>query len=220
MSVRDLMHYEVTRGIVVKTENAAKPEAQSSAFLKLMLGELPYVSKSLDFGCGKLRYCDAILERTDSLAIVDSEIQLSRMQTLKGTKSTIRDITRRSNRIRVYNDTDFRQLNEEFDRAFCINVLSAIPFITKRRQVMEMIRSQLRPNAACLYVVQYRNSDFNRMRSMPNARSWRDGFLIDSLRGFSFYGLISPYRLISMARRAGCDIRRNEGSVYLWASRA
>jgi hypothetical protein len=68
------MHYEIRPGIVVKTENAAKPETQSSAFLKSLLADLPPVSASVDFGCGKLRYCDAILERTDSLAIVDSEI--------------------------------------------------------------------------------------------------------------------------------------------------
>jgi SAM-dependent methyltransferase len=216
------MHYEIRPGIVVKTENAAKPETQRSAFLKSLLADLPPVSASVDYGCGKLRYCQTILERTDSLAIVDSEIQLSRVQTLKGTKSTIRDAVRRSNRIRVYNNVEFGKFNGDFDRAFCINVLSVIPAFAKRRQVMEVIRSHLRPNGTCLYVVQYRNSDFNRMRSMPNARPWRDGFLIDSLRGFSFYGLIAPDCLISMAKKAGfaiCDVRRNEGSVYVWASR-
>jgi len=216
------MHYEIRRGIVVKTENAAKPETQRSAFLKSLLADLPPVSASVDYGCGKLRYCEAILERTDTLAIVDSEIQLSRMQTLKGMKSTIRDAVRRSNRIRVYNDAEFDRLDGDFDRAFCINVLSAIPVLARRRQVMEVIRSHLRPNGTCLYVVQYRNSDFNRMRAMHNARSWRDGFLIYSLRGFSFYGLISPDCLISTAKKAGfaiCHVRRNEGSVYVWASR-
>jgi hypothetical protein len=144
------------------------------------------------------------------------------MQILKGIKSTIRDAVRRSNCIRVYNNVEFGKLNGNFDRAFCINVLSVIPVRAKRRQVMEVIRSHLRPNGTCLYVVQYRNSDFNRMRSMPNARPWRDGFLIDSLRGFSFYGLIAPDCLISMAKKAGfaiCHVRRNEGSVYVWASR-
>jgi hypothetical protein len=217
------MHYEIEPGIVIKTENAAKPESQSSTFLKLLLADLPHVSSSVDFGCGKLRYCDAILEKTDSLAVVDSEIQLSREQILNGTKSTIRDIIDRSNRIRIFNDVEFANLHEYFDRAFCINVLSAIPVIARRRQVMEVIRSHLRPKGACLYAVEYRNSDFNRMRSMPNARPWEDGFLIDSLRGFSFYGLIPPDYLVSMAKRAGfsiCDMRCNEGSVYVWAHRA
>ena len=216
------MRYEIGPGIVVKTENAAKPESQGSTFLKSLLAHLPHVYASVDFGCGKLRYCDAILEKTDIMAIVNSETQLSRMQILKGVKSTIRETVGHSNRIQIYNDLEFAKLNGDFDRAFCINVLSAVPLISKRRQIMEVIRSHLRPNGTCLYVVQYRNSDFNRMRSMSNARSWRDGFLIDSLRGFSFYGLISPDALISMAKKAGfavCHIRRNEGSVYIWARR-
>jgi hypothetical protein len=92
MSERDLMHYEIEPGIVVKTENAAKPESQSSTFLKLLLADLPHVFSSVDFGCGKLRYCDTPLERTDSLAVVDSETQLSRKQILNGIKSNIRDM--------------------------------------------------------------------------------------------------------------------------------
>jgi hypothetical protein len=58
------------------------------------------------------------------------------------------------------------------------------------------------------------------MRSMPNARPWRDGFLVDSLRGYSFYGLISPERLGAMILKAGFKIEKrmlNEGSVYLLA---
>jgi SAM-dependent methyltransferase len=217
------MHYEIRPGIVVKAENAAKPESQGSTFLKSLLADLPHVYASVDFGCGKLRYCNVILERTDTLAIVDSEIQLSRIQIIiKGVRSTIREAVSRSNRIQVYNHLEFAKSNRHFDRAFCINVLSAVPLISMRRQIMEVIRSHLRPNGTCLYVTQYRNSDFDRMQSMPNARSWRDGFLIDSLRGFSFYGLISPDSLISMAEKAGfavCHVRRNDGSVYIWAMR-
>jgi hypothetical protein len=58
---------------------------------------------------------------------------------------------------------------------------------------------------------------------MPNAKPWLDGFLIDSLRGYSFYGLISPDRLESFLKRAGFRIREtdlNEGSAYCWAEPA
>jgi|SRR6516225_6813387 hypothetical protein len=164
------------------------------------------VSESLDFGCGKLRYC----ERTEALTIVDSEIQLSRTQLLNGAKSNIREVISYSNRIRAYNDIEFQKSEEECDRAFCINVLSVIPLIGRRRCVVETIRARLRPRGECLYVV-------------PNARPWRDGFLIDSLRGFSFYGLISPDGLISLLQHSGysiSDVRRDDGSVYVWAGRA
>ena len=55
---------------------------------------------------------------------------------------------------------------------------------------------------------------------MPNTKPWGDGFLIDSLRGYSFYGLISPDRLTSFARRAGFEIAEqhlHDGSVFIWA---
>lgn len=215
------MHYDLGGGIVVRSENAAKPVSQGSTFLKEILRGLPPVESSFDYGCGKLRYSDDMLAHSDSLALVDSEVQLSRDQALPCGRTTIRAIARKSNRLSAYNDVEFANLAGRFERGYCINVLSVIPFYAKRRQVLRAIWSKLRKNAHCLFVVQYRNSDFTRMSAMKNARPWRDGFLIDSLRGHSFYGLISPERLVAMLRRAGFSIvsvKLNEGSAYVWAS--
>src|SRR5260370_40689503 len=137
-----------------------------------------------------------------------------------GKLTTIRTATQRANRVSAHNVGEFSCLPETFERGFCINVLSVIPYYSARRHVLSSIRSKLRPRGTCLFVVQYRNSDFTRMRGMANARPWRDGFLIDSLRGFSFYALISPERLEAMVSQAGFEIverKLNEGSVYLLA---
>jgi len=216
------MHYRLAPGIVIKTENAAKPESQASSYLKNLIRGLPPVESSFDYGCGKLRYCKTLLETTDTLALVDSEIQLSRLQTLRGTRTTIRGLVGKSNRVSVYNEEEFRALRERFDRGFCINVLPIIPYHARRKQVVELIRAKLRTGGTCLFVVQYRNSDFSRMRSMGNAWPWRDGFVVDSLRGYSFYGLISPEKLRSLVVKAGFTVRHmhlNEGSAYLCAAR-
>jgi hypothetical protein len=216
------MHYKIAPGVVIKTENAAKPESQGSSYLRKLLSRLTQVNASFDYGCGKLRYCDALLDSTDTLALVDSEVQLSRLQVLRKHRTSIREVMRRSNRVAVYNEREFTALKQTFDRAFCINVLPVIPLYAKRREVVELIRSKLRRRGTCLFVVQYRNSDFDRMRRMPNARAWRDGFLIESLRGPSFYGLISPDRLRSLVLNAGFEVRHmhlNEGSAYLCAVR-
>jgi SAM-dependent methyltransferase len=216
------VRYKIASGIVVKTENAAKPESQRSAFLEGLISGLPQVESSFDYGCGKLRYLSSILEITQTLTLVDSEIQLSRTQQLKGRATTVRDILASSNRVDVLNDAEFGGVAAEFDRGFCINVLSVIPIYAKRRHVLKTIWQKLRPGGECLFVVQYRNSDFNRMRSLPNARPWRDGFLIDSLRGFSFYGLITPDRLASMLSSAGfilLERKLNQGSVFIIAQR-
>lgn len=216
------MHYKIGNGIVIKTENAAKPHKQVSAFLVGRLRALASVESSFDYGCGKLRYRDAILARSNSLTVVDSEIQIDRDQILYGREISIRELVRSSNRVRALNAEEFRKLNERFDRAFCINVLSVIPIFSERQRVLRNIHSKLKTGGTCLFVVQYRNSDFSRMAKMKNARRWRDGFLIDSLRGYSFYGLISPDRLTKMVVSAGFDIvgsELNEGSVYLTAAR-
>jgi len=96
------MRYEIVSGVVIKTENAAKPASQSSGFLKSLLGTLPRVSTSIDYGCGKLRYLDAILEKTDFLTLVDSEIQLSRIQT------RLQQCCRKSDEGTIGYDTDFQ----------------------------------------------------------------------------------------------------------------
>jgi hypothetical protein len=206
------MHYKLRKGIVVKTENAAKSDKQPSAFLAKLIEKLPPVSDTFDYGCGKLRYMDSIRKTTNALVLVDSEIQLSRAQILKGSTNSIRGYVGRSNSISVYSDVEFAGVRQKFDRGFCINVL--------RKRVLETIRTKLRKGAPCLFVAQYRNSDFDRMKRMANAKPWLDGFLIDSLRGYSFYGLIAPDRLSKIVSKAGFvvrDVELNEGSVYLWA---
>jgi len=217
------MRYRIRGGIEIRTENAAKTEKQQSQFLLELIAKIPHVTSAFDYGCGKLRYQRAIADTADVLAVVDSEIQLSREQRLRGKQTTVRSIFRQSNRVNVYNDVEFSALNAQFQRGFCINVLSVIPSYARRRQVLDCIYDRLAPDGECLFVVQYRNSDFTRMRGMPNAMPWLDGFLVDSLRGYSFYGLIPPDRLEVSLKRAKFfvrDIQLNEGSAYAWVTRA
>lgn len=216
------MRYKLPSGIEIRTENAAKPESQPSKLLLNLIAKLPHVDSTFDYGCGKLRYQRAISDTTGTLAIVDSEIQLSRLQRLREKETTIRSIFKQSNRIQVYNDVEFEKLAEQFERGFCINVLSVIPSYARRRRVLNLIRQRLTPDGECLFVVQYRNSDFSRMRNMANAKAWLDGFLIDSLRGYSFYGMIASDRLARSLQSAGFRVREltlNEGTAYVWARR-
>jgi SAM-dependent methyltransferase len=217
------MRYRLASGIEIRTENAAKPESQPSKFLLELIVSLPHVASSFDYGCGKLRYQRAIADTTEVLAVVDSEVQLSRLQLLRGKETSIRNIFKQSNRIQVYNDVEFQELKTRFERGFCINVLSVIPSYARRRRVLEAIHRKLRHDGECLFVVQYRNSDFTRMRKMSNTQPWLDGFIVDSLRGYSFYGLIPPDRLEASLTRAGFRVREtklNEGSAYTWANLA
>jgi hypothetical protein len=133
------MRYKLASGIEIRTENAAKPESQPSTFLLDLIASLPHVGSTFDYGCGKLRYQRAIADTTDVLAVVDSEIQLSRLQVLRGKETSIRNLFRQSNRMEVYNDVEFHELNTRFERGFCINVLPVIPSYSRRRRVLDVI---------------------------------------------------------------------------------
>lgn len=215
------MHYDLGGGIIIKSENAAKPSSQRSTYLTKLLGGLPPVDSCFDYGCGKLRYHQPILSKTDRLTLVDSEIQLSRQQVICGVETSIRDYVNGSNTIDLADEQAFAKSGRRYDRGFCINVLSVIPILARRRSVLKSILEHLAPNGRCLFVVQYRNSDFSRMAAMRNAQPWRDGYLINSLRGYSFYGLIRPEKLTRLVERAGFvvdEISLNDGSAYVWAT--
>lgn len=214
------MRYSLPGRVVIRTENAAKPDVQASTVLLDYISQLEGVGSSFDYGCGKLRYADAIMRSTDTLTLVDSEVQIARKQVIRGRTKSIRDIAGRSNRLVAVNVSEFSTSEEQFDRGFCLNVLSVIPFFSARRNALHLIRQRLRAGGMCLFVVQYRNSDFCRMAKLPNARPWRDGFLINSLRGFSFYGLISPQRLTALVIECGfevIDLKLDDGRVFLMA---
>jgi len=214
------MRYSLPNGVIIKTENAAKPDVQASRALSDYISRLEPVRSSFDYGCGKLRYVKPILATTETLTVVDSEIQIGRTQTIHGNITSIKDVARRSNHLAAVNVMEFSHNQVEFDRGFCINVLSVIPFFSARRRALSLIRQRLCAGGTCLFVVQYRNSDFSRMRKLPNARPWRDGFLMDSFRGYSYYGLISPKKLTALIADAGfqvLDQTLDEGRVFLMA---
>lgn len=216
------MHYNLPGNRLVKSENAAKPASQTSKYLTALIAELPPVIRTLDYGCGKLRYFEQLSQTTEFISIVDSEVQLSRKQILHGDRSSIRDKFTGSNRTSVFNPSEFSESFDTYDRAFCINVLSAIPIFDERLRILFGIKNKLKVGARCLFVVQYRNSDFTRMAKLPTAEPWLDGFILNSLRGYSFYALISPAALAQLLENAGFRIvseKLNAGSVYIWAER-
>ena len=154
------MRYKIGKDTVIRSENAAKPEAQSSAYLNRLISRLEPVRSSFDFGCGKLRYERVIAKTTDVLGLVDSEVQFSRTQMIRGRLTTIRDHVRRYNHVEAYTVGQFASLTPRYDRGFCINVLSVIPSASVRLGIVQLMRAKLKPGGTCLFVVLYRNSDF------------------------------------------------------------
>src|SRR5436309_6699294 len=101
------MRYKIGSNIIIKTENAAKPEAQHSAYLTKLIKNLYHVSNSFDYGCGKLRYKDPMLCTSNTLTVVDSSVQISRRQVICGDLTTIRETAQFQNRLFAHSVTEF-----------------------------------------------------------------------------------------------------------------
>jgi hypothetical protein len=216
------MRYRLAGGEIIRSENAAKTHHQKSKELLRLLSRFQRVARTLDFGCGKLRYLSEILDTTDHLYVTDSEVQLTRTQRLFGQMTSIRDLVRLSNAWSVLSLKELYCGDVRFNRIFCLNVLQVIPFRPLRQAILRRLANVLDNNGEIVVVVQYRNSDFSRMSRMENASPFEDGMLLRFSRGVSFYAFIKPPVLEQMVREAGLTITHkhvHDGSCYIIATR-
>jgi SAM-dependent methyltransferase len=216
------MRYKVKGFGVIRSENAAKSSLQKSAFASDMISALERVETTVDYGCGKLRYLDEIATKTDRLILVDSIIQFERQQVIFGELTCISEIAHSSNWLGTMTTREFSASHGMFDRAFLMNVLQIIPIPQIRSEVLRRIFRALKPGGELITCVQYRNSDFTRMSKMKNSFRFRDGMIIEHLRGTSFYGFIRPDAFRCMVESAGFHVENlslHDGSCYIKASR-
>jgi hypothetical protein len=216
------MRYRVSGDKVIRSENAAKTHHQKSKELVRLIEALPHVARSLDFGCGKLRYLSNLIETTDHLYVTDSDVQLGRDQRLFGVNTSIRQLARGSNAWAILPLNELYSGILTFDRIFCLNVLQVIPSPRLRQKILNRLSDLLELGGEIVLVVQYRNSDFSRMRKMPSASAFEDGMLLTFSRGVSFYGFIKPAVLKEMVAKAGLAITHahvHDGSCYIIGTR-
>lgn len=214
------MHYRLPGGAIVRSENAAKPERQKSSYFVAILSKLAPVERTLDYGCGKLRYLEDLLLTTEELYVTDSDIQLTRGQILFGCRGNIIDFLRPRNHVHVIGLKKFNEVRDFFDRVILANVLQVVPMVRLRSIIIRRIFRSLRPGGELIAVVQYRNSDFDRMMKMPNSYRYSDGMVIRHIRGTSFYGFIRPPVLQELLTSEGFEISETklyDGSCYITA---
>lgn len=215
------MRYRVAGARIIRTENAAKPLAQRSKFLHDYISALPPVESAFDLGCGKLRYLESISNSSSSVLVVDSEIQLSRFQKLGPFGYTnIREALGSSNNKSVENIADFRRGDRRFERGFCLNVLPIIPCPSNRMRVIRAAKNNLKAGGECIFVVHYNNKEYRKLPKMEGSSEFRDGVILDSLRGFSFFAIIKPDELQAMVKSGGfvpVEQKIVNGSVFLRA---
>ncbi len=203
------MHYEI-KGFEIKTENAAKPYGQASKWLLDEIAQLPRTSVALDYGCGKFRYTIPLSRRVRTVCAVDSSYQIDRVQQIHDKRTTLEDYADKCLRnVHVQEVSSGTWRKMKFDFVLCVNVLSVIPSRQIRISVLRSFRAVLKPNGQILVSCQYRNSYFDAWQNNPNAERHKDGWLVRSRNGASFYAIIPPERLLRHCREAGLVVLRS-----------
>lgn len=202
------MLYRV-RGFVIESELAAKSPLQASGHLLDFLREQTRVRRALDYGCGKLRYADALRGMSESLTLVDSARQLNRSQVIAGERTTVRREARRWARTQVQTIEAFAaQAGPKFDFALCSNVLSAIPSRRTRSGTLSAIRRRLKSSGRLLVVNQHTNSSYQLLKQRGDVIPHLDGWLVPRGGKASFYGLVDRDATAAFLKSSGFRIIR------------
>jgi len=217
------MRYRVN-GFEIRSENAAKPIGQASKNVLRWISENVHGGMALDYGCGKLRYARILAERCANLTLVDSTEQLDRLQMIDGENTSVREYaSNRWNHATILTIKEFRTAKNRYDFVLCANVLSAIPCATARNEAIRQIARGLSPKGRALFVTQFRNSDFKKASRLPDSVPHLDGWILRTLKGTFYYGLLPLPRLRAIVTRNRCRVHSGwtEGqSAFLLIDRA
>lgn len=200
----------VINGAEIKTENAAKPYSQKSSAVDAYLLSLRGKPSILDFGCGKLRYSDTLINVTSKVTFVDSTVQLDREQIIRGEKTTVRSYVKDyylGCQTVCYEELAGHQ--DKYDIVTCTNVLSTIPCEKTLLEVMAHIRRLLKKNGFAVFVNQHRNSYFKKYES---GEKLLYGYLYKGTRGTSYYGIFDKALVEKMLKKNGYKVLRSWSS--------
>lgn len=198
------MRYRVGK-LEIRSENAAKPMDSAATPLVFWLMNRDHVSAALDYGCGKLRYTKFIAARCIHLGIVDSSVQLTRLQRIDGRTATVAEYAKhRWPKCKIYEVKEFwKGIRQSYDFILCANVLSAIPNAKARAKSLRAIHAGLRRKGELLVVNQHTNSYFTEIQAKPTTREHLDGWLAQSRNGAAYYGILRKDHVIRLLTRYG-----------------
>ena len=203
------MRYKIKR-IEIRSENAAKPMSNAAAPLVSWLSSRPFTPSALDFGCGKLRYTHYLADRSKRLGVVDSDVQLNRLQTINGEYTSVKAyIEKRWLGCMIHELKAFwKNPLHDYHFVLCANVLSAIPCPKARARSLRSIHAALSENGQVLFVNQHTNSYFTEARENPNAVTHLDGWITQSKAAASYYGILNKKSVIKLISRFGFVIEK------------
>lgn len=182
------MRYLVN-GTFIRSENAAKPHTQKSKSVEDYLLCSGRTQSILDFGCGKLRYSDTLMKIATCVTFVDSEIQLSRTQMIRGEKTSVTDFV--SKNYPHCKTVPFEQIHEhqeQYNLITCTNVLSAIPCPQTLSNVISNIKKLLSRDGVAVFINQHRSSYFKKFET---GKKHLNGYIYNNQKSTTYYGIFN-----------------------------
>ncbi|EKN3870799.1 class I SAM-dependent methyltransferase [Yersinia enterocolitica] len=181
------LNYKVN-GVTIRSENAAKPHTMPSGYLCSYIQSTNKSGRALDFGCGKLRYSEQLVDKFETVTFLDSRKQLERMQVIRGIKTTIPEyVSNNYKRANVIPFEDIQEITSHYDFILCANVLSAIPCKLTIDKVICGIKDLLKNDGEALIVNQYKSSYF---KKYEEGTKHLHGYIYQNSRSTSYYGLL------------------------------
>jgi 2-polyprenyl-3-methyl-5-hydroxy-6-metoxy-1,4-benzoquinol methylase len=203
------VRYKV-QNLEIRSENTAKPIVQASQYLKRWIKSQKVFDNVLDFGCGKLRYSKTLALRARKLTLVDSKIQLDRIQKIDGEKTTIYDyVDSHIKHARVLTFDEFQQDFQKYDLELCAFVLSSIPNVRARNRVLKSLCEKLQSSGRCLFVSQFKDHYYEKISKLPYSKPFLDGWLRVTPVGNFYYGLIDRGKLERIVIKTGFNIEKS-----------
>ena len=217
------MRYRV-KGMLVRSENAAKPMTDVAGPLVEWLKRRPYTHSALDYGCGKLRYTLYLVTRSEHLGITDSAVQLNRTQCIGGRMTNVRQYAGEHwPACQIYELDEFwHGIRRRYAFILCANVLSAIPCPRIRAKSLRALHTALTSNGTLLVVNQHANSYFTKASQKAGAFPHLDGWVLQSRKSAAYYGILNQKSTIKILTRFGfavVDAWNNGQSNYVLVRR-
>jgi len=198
------MRYKI-KGTEIRSENAAKPATQTCGDLVRWLHSREYTPSALDYGCGKLRYTDHLAERSANIGLLDSKVQLTRIQRIDiEYTSVVEYVKKERSQWRIHMLEEFwNNPSYTYDFILCANVLSAIPCARARAKSLRSMRAALGSNGKILFVNQHTNSYFTEVRKRESTSAHLDGWIAQSRGSASYYGILKKDAVSKLIERYG-----------------
>lgn len=209
----------IINGTTIRSENAAKPHTMPSSYLCSQIKKINKEGVALDFGCGKLRYSEQLINKFESVTFVDSKRQLERNQVVRGIKTSVFDyVSKHYGNANVVPFEDVHDIEKKYDFILCSNVLSAIPCLETIDSVITSIKKLLKENGEVMIVNQYKSSYFKRYEG---GTKHLYGYIYKNSKQSSYYGLLDESIVSGICLRNGMAIVKSwnrAGSSYVVAS--